>query len=89
VAPALQAGVVFWRWLPGPPLVGLASTQAVKLRAFSPKTRLLLRAERPKFDSPGVQPRVTCPDYSAPPCKGDIPVTTDGGTIVDPGNQWW
>jgi hypothetical protein len=53
VVPALQAGVVFWRWLPGPPLVGLASTQAVKLRAFSPKTGLLLRAESPKFDSPG------------------------------------
>jgi hypothetical protein len=42
-----------WGELPGPPLVGLASPQAIKLRAFSPQTGLLRRAESPNCDSPG------------------------------------
>ena len=51
--PALQAGMVFWRWLPGLPLVVLAPAHAVKSRAFRPETGLPRRAESPKFDSPG------------------------------------
>jgi hypothetical protein len=48
--------VFFGGGLPGPPLVGLAPTQAVTFRAFSPVTGRLPQAESPKYDSPGCSP---------------------------------
>jgi hypothetical protein len=71
--------LVFFGQLPGPPLVGLAPAQAIKLRAFSPK-EAEIRTVGPIGCYVGVQRAACATRFGSRPVSGTERHTDSPGT---------